>query len=491
MDTRFGHPDDWGLSPERHSEIANELSDHLDCLQADEGGDAAKVAGERLAEPRVRRTLSSAHIADQVVAALHRRPSPLELRELGWLLLWFVLVVLFTIASGSFNEAATRHINSTPHSAWPPVFSIADTATAFLLWILSGVCRAGFLALLCLSMLRAWRIGAGVFVARLLQYKLLHTVLVLSGMFLVSGVKFYSQEPSWQLAMPGWLNHLSIGLAVLLTGLLFAWRRPVARVQIAVFTCMLVAFLVPSGPWLGYSQLEQRPIAVQEVLEDGVRVFVPNDDPSAIQNELARRPKTFQHVESVDAAANHYAFWTGSNRTFGPRWSNWKYQQYYRPQVIPSHARVRHEGWTTLEYRSALFTPFTHPGSGLAWLAVPLPLMGVMGFIGMVLVMGRRSLLSGLLYSTVCLIAIFTTVIPFSYAQPDGQWLISSSEALIHTPLPGFETLMIGYTMQEDWMLVFGLLLPAGIPWLLTGLFLRSEGSAPLPEDDDQDIATA
>ncbi|MCB1187804.1 hypothetical protein KDL29_11615 [bacterium] len=490
MDTRFGHPDDWGLSPQRHSEIASELSDHLDCLRADEGSEAANAAEAKLSEPKVRRKLSAAHIADQVVATLHRHPSSIELRELGWLLFWFVLVICCTIASGNFNEAATRHIGSTPSSAWPPDFSTADTVASFLLWILSGVCRAGFLALLVLSMLRAWRVGPGVFIARLLQYKLLHTVLVLFGMFLVSSVNFYSREPSWQLALPGWLNHLSIGMAVLLAGFFLAWRRPGERLQIAVFTCMLVAFLVPSAPWLGYSELEQRPIAVREVLDDGVRVLLPNDDPRAVQDELARRPEAFQNAESVDVAANRFAFWRGSDRTFGPRWSNWKYQQYFRPQVIPSQARVRFEGWETLEYRSELFTPFTHPGSGLAWLAVPLPLMGVMGFIGMALVMGRRSFLSSLLYSIVCIVAIFTTVIPFSYAQPDGQWLISSSEALVHTPLPGFETLMIGYSMQEDWMLVFGLLFSAGIPWLLTGLFLKSGNDSHQTANDRPDMET-
>ncbi|MEZ5336926.1 MAG: hypothetical protein R3F46_01575 [bacterium] len=491
MDTRFGHPDDWGLSPERHSEIANELSDHLDCLQADEGGDAAKAAEAKLATPRVRRKLSAVHIADQVVATLHRRPSPLELRELGWLLFWFVLVLLSTWASGFVNSQilpGSFSLFSLNGDVTPRVMPVALQVAAVCAWLLSGVSRAGFLALLLLSMLRAWRRGPGVCIARLLQYKLLHTVLVLGGMLLIRDVDFWHAYNSWYTAWPLWLNHLSLAGLLLLCGLTIALLPMPEKAVKLGFIMLLLLFLVPSGPYIQFQDTTEHPIAYKVTSGLNERIVEPDDSPLAVERFLEKVPTSLSGALSVDREGNRMVSKESSNRTFGPVWSNFKYEEWKRWSSGDRPVVLR--GWTVLESRGFIYSPFTHPGSGFAWLAVPLPLMGVLGFLGMLSVMGRRSALSFGMYLILCMIAVTTTFLPFMYAQPDGEILLLNVEGLVHTPLPGFESLLVGYNLVEDWQLVLGLLLSAGIPWLLTGLFLKAGNDSHQTADDMPDMET-
>ena len=487
IDSRFGLPDDWGLTPARHREIANELGDHLDCLRGDEGGDKAREAEARLSEPQVRRKLSTAHIADQVVATLQRLPNREERRELGWLLSWFLIVIANTWVSDFVNHMQLGGATSVWTNGFftPPQADGLSNFLGFSAWLLSAISRAGFISLLVLSMLRAWRTGPGVCIARQLQYKLIHTVLVLGGMLLIRQEGMLQAYNSWNTGLPSWLNHMTIAA---LLGLLVLWalagtgREPVVRV---VFCLLLFLFLVPSGPRVEYQDTVLRPIATKRDTSQKPWVISPDDSPGAVEAYLENNPKMARHLSAADIASNRRVVSEGSERTLGPVWSNYSYQTYNRDGL-----QIRHVGWEVLSTRAFLYAPVTHPGSGLAWLALPLPFMGVVGFFCMVLIMGRRNIVSIALYSILCLIAIATTIMPFTYAQPQGQVLLLNLEALVHTPLPGFEELMVGYSLRDDWMLVLGLLFSAGIPWLLTGLFLRGEQGNPLPVDDDADLAT-
>src|SRR5262245_36403857 len=97
---RFGSALEWGLTRDKHREICAELSDHLACAEeqqalasGDSGGAGETDAAKRLAQPASRHRLAAAHLSDQVVATLHRRPSRQEWRELMWLGIWFALIV--------------------------------------------------------------------------------------------------------------------------------------------------------------------------------------------------------------------------------------------------------------------------------------------------------------------------------------------------------------------------------------------------------------
>jgi len=58
--------------------------------------------------------------------------------------------------------------------------------------------------------------------------------------------------------------------------------------------------------------------------------------------------------------------------------------------------------------------------------------------------------------------------------------------AMLHTPLPGFETLLTYIALDWDWIsLVGGLVLSAGLPWLLAAWFLKPTQAELPPADLD------
>jgi hypothetical protein len=133
----------------------------------------------------------------------------------------------------------------------------------------------------------------------------------------------------------------------------------------------------------------------------------------------------------------------------------------------------------------ALLGPVVAPGGGISWLAVPIPFLGLIGLIGLLLVMGRRCLVDFVVYAGLCLAAIGTTLVPYLICAPHGKIFEFSALGVVHSPLPGFEWVLVSPAIDSSWLsIVGGLVFSAGVPWLLAGLFLRPERSTLPPADE-------
>ncbi|MEZ5336925.1 MAG: hypothetical protein R3F46_01570 [bacterium] len=493
MDTRFGHPDDWGLSPERHSEIANELSDHLDCLQADEGSDAAQAAEAKLATPRVRRKLSAVHIADQVVATLHRRPNRAEWRELGWLLFWFVLALLGDWLAG-YLQGISREFSRSMFNpgALPNQFS----PLAISCWLLLAISRGMFFHVLARGVLDAWRLGMGVLIARLLQYKLIHTLILFAGLMLLEPqLSEYGYS-----SVSGRLDGVFAWITVMLGGVMLAgiiagyvipgWRRA----GIPAMLSLVLIFLWTTGPAAMRRVDITQPYPVQVVREDSETIYLGVvTDLGLIEQKMAGHVRANGQLPDGWSLENPYlSHWTleASGPLLNARrdMSRHVFGRYASANAAKQRVILGEEKAYGPLFATA---PLMHSGSGIAWIAAPVPLMGILGLLAMLFIMGRRGPLPAVLYALLTGLALYCSVVPFVLTQKYQNLLELSTQAFAFGPFPGFEQILTFRYSMDGYMIMGALLLSAGIPWLLTGLFLRSEGSAPLPEDDDRNIATA
>ena len=92
--------------------------------------------------------------------------------------------------------------------------------------------------------------------------------------------------------------------------------------------------------------------------------------------------------------------------------------------------------------------------------------------------MGRRSPVHFLLYLLLGGAAMVATITPFLVGQSENDLFHFNPLGMIKTPFPGFENLMMIslHELITDYLsatVVLGLLLSAGVPWLLTALFLK------------------
>ena len=72
-------------------------------------------------------------------------------------------------------------------------------------------------------------------------------------------------------------------------------------------------------------------------------------------------------------------------------------------------------------------------------------------------------------------------------------WHAHQAQAWTGNIIAGFEQILNFpvWEFNAGHAILGALLLSAGIPWLLTGLFLRSDPASPLPQDDDAGMETA
>ena len=203
----------WGLTPRRFAEIRDELDDHVACTEAREGEAAAAEQRESLAAPKARRRLSATYLADQVYATLNRWPTRREWLEFMWLGVWFVLIVAsdwLALHAEDLRSLAQR--SRDPSIPWEDfVWPGSALAATWGGWLLQGVARAGFFASLIASLWRAYHTGWGVVIARILQLKLIHTVLVVAATMLLGYGLWNSFPYEWGLDSPGpaWLLDLA------------------------------------------------------------------------------------------------------------------------------------------------------------------------------------------------------------------------------------------------------------------------------------------
>jgi hypothetical protein len=486
--------DDWGLTPGKVAELTAELEDHLSCLEGDEGRGAGREARARLAKPSVRRALAAPHVADQVYATLNRLPTRREWIELATLLCWFGLIVLSDLGLGKawgVYEAAAKQLGWGwwGRDYWNTLGASAGTWLT-LGWLFQGVARAGFFATFFIALARAWRTGRGVWLARILQLKLIHTVLVVGAMFAVGERIIWTNYGGYYMPWPTWLIAPVIsGVLVLAAAALWLMRRP-RLVPFALFGVLLGVFLYAGGPGLErITEMEQPIVWKMETLADGTRVIRAETDARRIAERIAAIKQVLRdRLKPEDASRNRRRF-TGAEPVWipGTVLASDPEAGWLPPRNAPPPSGVRHKyvelDQTVLSRHLSVVGPIAVPGGGLGWLAVPIPFLGLIGLCGMVLVMGRRGFGEALAYTTLAGVAIVSTVLPFFFGQELSKVFNYSPTALITTPFPGFENCLAGATFEDTWMLILGLLFSAAVPWLLTGLFLRPP-RVQLPSDE-------
>lgn len=138
------------------------------------------------------------------------------------------------------------------------------------------------------------------------------------------------------------------------------------------------------------------------------------------------------------------------------------------------HEQPLYRQWSSSEAVGSAYTlPAVMPGAGLSWLALPIPLLGIIGLVGLLFLLGQRGVPEALGYTLLVSLALTLTLLPFFAGTSGAGSFTFSALGVVCTPVPSFEQLLAGFSFGEDWLLVFGLLLSAGIPWLLAGWFLR------------------
>jgi len=483
----------WGLTPAKLRELKSELDDHLHCLQSEEGRPAAHAARERIGQPRARRALAAPHLSDQVYATLNRWPTRHEWRELATLGIWYALIILSDVLALSAGAAQSSMLNALRKlkpdwsTVYPLHLSLGAEALLVSAWLLQALARAGFFVTFAASLWRAWKIGRGVCLARILQLKLIHTLLVVGALLLLGSTlwDYWFEDTSYKVALPTYLTApyiLAIGLLIAVVAVAIsrgrAWRT-------ALFAALSAVFMWAGGPVLTESYQLSFPILHDDVmLPNGERLRVPSDDSAKIakaaQEQLARYD--FRRAKDYDIAHNRH--WVGSFEyqpigllnLFGRRSTP---QNVYYPGEWQSYSSVPLDTYKPAMTQEWVKGPAAIAGGGLGWLAVPIPFLAVIGLLGMLFVMGRRSVFDMLVYAAVCFLAIASTLFPF---LAFGATIDITKFALQASPFPGFEMLLIGHDMVDSWLLIVGLVLSAGIPWLLTGLFLRPR-QADVPPD--------
>jgi hypothetical protein len=471
-DRRGGEWEEWGLSAPQLKAMRDELDDHVLCLRGEEGPGIAAVVEGKLAEPRTRRKLAAPHLADQVYATLNRWPTRREWIELAVLLAWFAVIVLSDWLAWYAHGLLLKYDMYFTETHHP---SLREQAVQFTAWLLQAAARGGFFASFASSIVRSWRIGAGVCLARVLQLKLLHTILVVSACILL-GPKLefgYFFGHGLVCDIPPWLTTFVISGSLLLVSLVVLFSSRLRAWSLASGLALCALFLFPGGPLPVFQVDVTRPIAVKtRVQVDGSTVLVPDNDRQKIRAAAAHFQE--HQLSKVDVEKNLYhrmrellAPVTACYLDRGLLYPN--FLDNTRPMSAVEQCHYGPQVW--------LAGPEVAAGGGLGWLAVPIPLLGVVGFAGLLGLMGRRSVGDLLLYTVLCVAGLVTTGMPFFAGS--GLNSVSPFEtgplALMISPFIGFESLLAdGFVWDTMWLtLVGGLLFSAAVPWVLTALFLK------------------
>ena len=525
-----GTAEEWGLPPARLEALEAELADHAACLAERGVPEAVDELKTRANSGSGRRLLAGPHFAEQVASTLARWPSRSEWRELMWLLAWFAVILVsdsVAFRAGGELRAAGLNLGTYPERLATP--AVAGWVTAA--WLLQGVARTGFFTSFTVSLVRAWRTGKGVLLARILQLKLIHTVLVVAAMWafgnwlgemladwLGGGWSGFNSIPTdW----PQWLTApylLAYGLAIALFVLLMSKRR-LWGWALGITLCML--FLYPAAPVQRFHVTELQPIvATVDIQNEQSNVFknpnpkpgilVPDDANRTLINELyASYLESGTHnfgrrtlPSSVDAETNTIRYEYEENAWVrGTLFGQPDGKSYYskiRPKLGRSYVFLNMPYLQEIasEYRNRYYVertpgssylPVFSPHAALAWLAAPIPVLGLVGLLGMLVLMGRRGFGDMLAYGALVFFALASTFLPFFYSGAMDRLVDLTPSGIVTGPLPGFDSLLIGSRIEDVWTLILGLLLSAGIPWVLVALFLKPK--PPRVPDDIQQLA--
>lgn len=310
-DSWLGASGEWGLTKHKHRELCDELSDHMSEMARVESHGSAQDAKDTLATPKVRRKLAGVHLADQVYATLNRLPNRKEWFELAALGLWYVLIVVSDLAAlGAESAAAEFSYGGMVAGDHYLELQRLYQPIGWSAWLLQGIARGGFFASFFYSLWGAWRIGAGVCLARILQLKLIHTLLVI-GAFLVIGNRIWE---SWfnpnliKTDAPLWLTApvvLGTALALAVVVLVFSKGR---RWVVSLGLVLAGLFLYPSSPALVEQIKTSSPLAVEVItLDCGQKLWKPSTDLELIA-ERAEMYRESYGRKMVDEADNRLFF---------------------------------------------------------------------------------------------------------------------------------------------------------------------------------------
>jgi hypothetical protein len=513
--SRLGDAGEWGLPPESYAPLHAELADHLHCVEREHGAPQADSAAEALRKPGSRRRLTATLLAEQVRATLHRKPSRGEWRELGWLLFWFALLLAsdwVALRAYMLPKPFPEYGYGLPDPG-DPRLRVLGAQLSWCAWLLQGVARAGFFATFAYSLYRAWCIGAGVLLGRLLQLKLVHTVLVIAAALSVGAQieavtnGFFSAYGFLGLA-PAWLTAPLLAGTAAAGGLaLWLLRRRAWAWGLALL--LLAGFLYPGGPTQGRQYKQTRPYLRSEilVLSNGVWTTAGSynqANPKHRNTKIKQRlPLTPENIK-----AYHDYRWKPAQHSGGFHFDFERNEISFERNAnsrLPGHvlswtapiSRLEGQGRPARDDEELIpqgppysIGPLAAPGAGLAWLAAPIPFLGAVGLLALLALMGRRGVLEFALYAVLVGCALLTTILPFMVGQPWSQLFEFSAMGMVHTPFPGFENLIVGAVSEaftdysygdgiSPLSMIAGLLLSAGIPWLLTALFLKPSAQRP------------
>ncbi|MEP0814218.1 MAG: hypothetical protein HRF49_06080 [bacterium] len=413
---------DLPLSPALRREIEAEIADHAACAESRALGGGKEIAS-RLASPKSRRALAAPHVTDQVISTLTRWPSRAEWREFAWLVFWYAVVFLADWLSSciDYDPMGWRY-----HSRRIPFDSgyVIDLYVAA--WLLSAIGRAGFFIQFGLTLVHAFRRGAGVLVARLIQLKLIHTILVAAGFVALTGrtLDEFWLPILWEWKPGMFVNQWTVAalgaVALVLLVLPSARRLRIA----AAFALLLSIFLIQGAPVKAYG---------------GNMTIVRKSGKS----------------------------WTRETSTVSTMPMTPFSEYVIEPFNSKSRSRVffeKEDSWWT--------GPYVESGSGLGWLAFPIPLMGVLSLLAMTWLLGRGRPLEAMLYTLMSSLALFGTIGPF--VMGSNILFAEPSRILIANPTPCFDNAFTSGLNFDLGLILFGFFLSALLPWLMVGLFART-----------------
>lgn len=413
------------LSKELKREIEIEMADHINC----ESKSTSNYANEihlKLTSPAVLRKLAAPFLTDQVVSTLCRKPDKAELRSLAWLFAWFILVLLSDYIAGSRGWTDYWKYENARHALKEQV--IDQTALA---WLLSGIARAGFFSQFAVTIIAAYKSGFGVMVARVIQLKLIHTLLVICGYYLLPHQFFFRGEEvlltEWQFGK--YFGGIVLSAVIIPAALIVLITSRYRLWPISVFLVLALAFLYQGAPQIGVMNR-----LVFENLKNGELM------------ELSFVEQISLPGAAFEGRRNYSAAWFRHNK-----------------KLISS---TEVERWWTM--------PWIDDGAGLGWLAVPIPFLAIFSLLAMWWLLGKRSPMDGVLYGVIALLAVFATIGPFVSLVYGSTYLNSLNALGISPPFVAFHHFFYDGVYPENRLLAFAFVFSAFLPWLMVGLFARS-----------------
>jgi hypothetical protein len=450
-------------------------------------------------------------VAEQVCATLHRWPTREEWHEVGLLFFWFGMILLCDVLA-----VQAAQITSVPaYWLWNSALPTPSSSEQFTLWTAWGLqafARAGFFTIFAYSLWRASTLGWGVLIARILQLKLIHTVLVvLAGLSIGNMLDLSTWNHE---SLPHYLSPVPpFFTAPVICGLVLLCAAPITYFKQGKFWALGVAlfalFLYPGGPVTSREYGLHVPLVRGALLElsDGTLLQERHFKPES---------ERYKSLTVVDRHAPPAASILQRYVAQHPNMSAWPINYQRNSRVIREERMVNKVPWhvksdsesPVSEYAkrsdlvietealspSRLQGPISAPGAGLGWLAVPIPFLGAIGLLLLWGLMGRRGIVDIILYGLLAGAAMIATVTPFMVGQPENNMFNFDPLGLVWTPFPGFEALMIvpWQELVSEYLaatLVLGLLLSAAVPWLLTALFLKPAKDKAPPDLHEPDPA--